>query len=211
MTVPKGRGRQRSSESEEAILKATLQLLKEKPLRDITVDAIARKAGVGKMTIYKWWPSKAYVALDAFRKKMNRVVVMPDTGDTEKDLAELLYSIMSFYISPTGRIFSQFLAESQSDPEFAALFRERFLKPRRESAGAFLDRAIKQGVIDRTLNREILLDLIFGPMVFRLMAGHAPLNRAESDAMILTLLRGIRSNQPRVKRASGNKAVVSQV
>jgi AcrR family transcriptional regulator len=211
MTDPKGRGRQRSSESEEAILKATLQLLKEKPLRDITVDAIARKAGVGKMTIYKWWPSKAYVALDAFRKKMNRVVAMPDTGDTERDLAELLYSIMSFYISPTGRIFSQFLAESQSDPEFAALFREHFLKPRRESAGAFLDRAMKQGVIDRTLNREILLDLIFGPMVFRLMAGHAPLNRAESDAMISTLLRGIRGKAPRLKRASGDKTVVSQV
>ena len=211
MTDPKARGRQRSSESEEAILKATLQLLKEKPLRDITVDAIARKAGVGKMTIYKWWPSKAYVALDAFRKKMNRVVAMPDTGDTERDLAELLYSIMSFYISPTGRIFSQFLAESQSDPEFAALFREHFLKPRRESAGAFLDRAMKQGVIDRTLNREILLDLIFGPMVFRLMAGHAPLNRAESDAMISTLLHGIRSKAPRLKRASGDKAVVSQV
>jgi AcrR family transcriptional regulator len=211
MTDPKGRGRQRSSESEEAILKATLQLLKEKPLRDITVDAIARKAGVGKMTIYKWWPSKAYVALDAFRKKMNRVVAMPDTGDTERDLAELLYSIMSFYISPTGRIFSQFLAESQSDPEFAALFREHFLKPRRESAGAFLDRAMKQGVIDRTLNREILLDLIFGPMVFRLMAGHAPLNRAESDAMISTLLHGIRSKAPRLKRASGDKTVVSQV
>jgi len=211
MTDPKARGRQRSSESEEAILKATLQLLKEKPLRDITVDAIARKAGVGKMTIYKWWPSKAYVALDAFRKKMNRVVAMPDTGDTERDLAELLYSIMSFYISPTGRIFSQFLAESQSDPEFAALFREHFLKPRRESAGAFLDRAMKQGVIDRTLNREILLDLIFGPMVFRLMAGHAPLNRAESDAMISTLLHGIRGKAPGRKRASGDKAVVSQV
>jgi AcrR family transcriptional regulator len=211
MTDPKGRGRQRSSESEEAILKATLQLLKEKSLRDITVDAIARKAGVGKMTIYKWWPSKAYVALDAFRKKMNRVVVMPDTGDTERDLAELLYSIMSFYISPTGRIFSQFLAESQSDPEFAVLFREHFLKPRRESVGAFLDRAMKQGVIDRTLNREILLDLIFGPMVFRLMAGHGALNRAESDAMISTLLRGIRSTAPRSKRASGDKAVVSQV
>jgi hypothetical protein len=66
-------------------------------------------------------------------------------------------------------------------------------------------------VIDRTLNREILLDLIFGPMVFRLMAGHAPLNRAESDAMIATLLCGIRSKAPRPKRASGDKAVVSQV
>jgi AcrR family transcriptional regulator len=211
MTDSKGRGRHRSSESEEAILKATLQLLKEKPLRDVTVDAIARKAGVGKMTIYKWWPSKAYVALDAFSKKMNRVIVMPDTGDRERDLAELLYSIMSFYMSPTGRIFSQFLAESQSDPEFAALFRERFLKPRREMAGAFLDRAMKEGAIDHTLNREIVLDLIFGPMVFRLMAGHGALNRAASDAMISTLLRGIRGEARRPKRASDDRAVAIQV
>lgn len=210
MTDLKGRGRQRSSESEEAILKATLQLLKQKPLRDITVDEIARKAGVGKMTIYKWWPSKAYVALDAFRKKMNKVVVMPDTGDTERDLAELLYSIMTFYMSPTGRIFSQFLAESQSDPEFAALFREHFLKPRREAAGQFLDRAMKRGDIDRTLSREILLDLIFGPMVFRLMAGHGALNKTEADAMISTLLRGIRSKTPRTKRASGEESSISR-
>src|SRR5271166_4014337 len=102
MTDVKGRGRQRSTESEEAILTATLQLLKEKPLRDITVEAIALKAGVGKMTIYKWWPSKAYVALDAFRETMNKAIVLPDTGDTERDLAELLYSIMRFYSSSTG-------------------------------------------------------------------------------------------------------------
>src|SRR5258708_9801490 len=148
MTELKSRGRQRSSESEEAILTATLHLLKEKPLRDITIEAIAQKAGVGKMTIYKWWPSKAYVALDAFRKTTNKIVPIPDTGDVERDLAELLRLNMSFYSSSTGRIFGQFLAESQSDPEFAALFRERFLKPRREAVGEFLDRAMKRGEID---------------------------------------------------------------
>jgi len=62
MTKSGNRGRQRCEESEEAILSATLHLLKEKPLRDITIEEIARKAGVGKATIYKWWPSKAYVA-----------------------------------------------------------------------------------------------------------------------------------------------------
>jgi AcrR family transcriptional regulator len=191
MTELKSRGRQRSSESEEAILTATLQLLMEKPLRDITVEAIAAKAGVGKMTIYKWWPSKAYVALDAFREKMNKVIVIPDTSDVERDLAELLHSLMRFYSSSTGRIFGQFLAESQSDPEFAALFRERFLNPRREACGELLDRAIKRGEIDPTLDREVVLDLIFGPMVLRLMAGHGPLGKTEADAMISILLRGI--------------------
>jgi AcrR family transcriptional regulator len=60
------RGRPRSVESERAIMRATLQLLEKHPLRDLTIEAIARKAGVGKATIYKWWPSKAYVALDTF-------------------------------------------------------------------------------------------------------------------------------------------------
>src|ERR1700679_3711318 len=121
----------RSSESEEAILTATLELLKVRPLRDITIEAIAAKAGVGKMTIYKWWPSKAYVALDAFTRKMNRTIPNPDTGDAESDLAELLGSLMSFYSNPTGQILRQFIAESQSDPGFAASLRERFLNPRR--------------------------------------------------------------------------------
>jgi len=205
MTELKSRGRQRSSESEEAILAATLQLLKEKPLRDITVEAIARKAGVGKMTIYKWWPSKAYVALDAFLKTMNKMVVIPDTGEAERDLAELLGSIMSFYSSPTGRIFGQFLAESQTDREFAALFLERFMRPRREVVGVVLDRAMKRGEIDDTLDRELVLDFMFGPMVLRLMIGHCPLNKAVAKAMISTLLRGIGSTTPKAKRAPGRK------
>jgi AcrR family transcriptional regulator len=206
MTELKSRGRQRSSESEEAVLTATLQLLKELPLRDITIEAIARKAGVGKATIYKWWPSKAYVALDAFRRKMNKMVLAPNTGSAERDLTEQLRSVIRFFTSPTGRIFSQFLAEAQSDPEFAALFRERFLKPRRETAGSILDRALKRGEIDSTLDREIVLDLIYGPAIFRLMAGHGPLNNEEADAMISTLFRGIRSGNPNNARTSRTKA-----
>jgi AcrR family transcriptional regulator len=202
MTEPKSRGRQRSVESEKAILSATLQLLKEKRLRDITIEAIAQRAGVGKMTIYKWWPSKAYVALDAFKETTNKMIVIPDTGDAERDLAELLRSSMSFYSSATGRIFGEFLVESQSDPEFAALFRERFLKPRRDATRKILDRAMKRGEIDHTLDQEVILDLIFGPMVFRMMASHGPLNKTEADAMISIVLRGIVSRAPETKRTS---------
>jgi AcrR family transcriptional regulator len=205
MTESKTRGRQRSTESEEAILTATLQLLKEKPLREITIEAIARKAGVGKMTIYKWWPSKTYVALDAFKKTINKMIVAPDTGDTERDLAELLRSAMSSYSTATGRIFGQFLAECQTDPEFAALFRERFMKPRREATREILNRAVKRGEIDPKLDQETIIDLIFGPMVFRLMAGHGPLNKTEADAMISILLRGIGCRPAITRRASGNK------
>src|ERR1700761_2019933 len=127
-TKPQSRGRPRSEESEEAILAATIQLLSERPLRDISMDEIARKAGVGKATIYKWWPSKAYVALDAFLRKSNQMIPTPDTGSVRRDILEQLRSAMVFYTSPAGRVLGQFVAESQIDQEFASLFRKRFLK-----------------------------------------------------------------------------------
>jgi AcrR family transcriptional regulator len=187
----KSRGRQRSEESQEAIFAATLRLLKKKPLRDITIEEIARKAGVGKATIYKWWPSKAYVALDAFLRKMNRMVPNPDTGSAETDLKEQIHYLATFYTSPTGRIFGQFLAEGQSEPEFANLLRERFLKPRREIAGVILDRARKRGEVDPDLDRDLVLDLIYGPVMYRLLVMQEPFERERTDRLVSTLFRGL--------------------
>jgi AcrR family transcriptional regulator len=190
-TASKSRGRQRSEESEDAILCAMLQLLKKKPLRDISIEEIARTAGVGKATIYKWWPSKAYVALDAFLRKINRMVPTPDTGSAEADLKEQLYYLTAFYASPTGRIFGQFVAEAQNDSEFASLLRDRFMKPRREIAGVILDRAVKRGEIDRTLDRDLILDLIYGPIIYRLMVLQSPFEHQRANAMVSALFRGI--------------------
>src|ERR1700749_1812908 len=102
------RGRPRSEESEVAILDTTIQLLSQRPLRDISIEEIARKANVGKATIYKWWPSKAYVALDAFLKKINRMVPTPDTGSVRRDILEQCRSLIAFCKSPAGRILCRF-------------------------------------------------------------------------------------------------------
>ncbi len=185
------RGRPRSEESEEAILAATLQLLTEKPLRDISMEEIAREAGVGKATIYKWWPSKAYVALDAFLRTTNRMVPTPDTGSVRRDILERIRSLVVFYKSPAGHIMGQFVAEAQSDEEFASLFRERFLKPRRDATGVIFDRGVRRGEIDRNLDRELVLDLIHGPAIYRLMVGHAPLEDKMADEMVSILFGGL--------------------
>ena len=192
VTASKTRGRQRSEESEDAILCATLQLLKTRPLRDISIEEIARKAGVGKATIYKWWPSKAYVALDAFLRKLNRMVPNPDTGSAEADLKEQIHYLATFYTSPTGRIFGQFLAEAQSDREFACLLRERFMKPRREIAGVIFDRAVRRGEVDASLDRDLVLDLIYGPVLYRLLIVQSPFGRKRVDALVSTLFQGLR-------------------
>ena len=196
----KSRGRQRSEESEEAILKATLLLLKKKPLRDVTIEEIARSAGVGKATIYKWWPSKAYVALDAFTRNMTRSVPIPDTGSAESDFKQQLYSLYAFYASKAGRILRQFMAEALSDEEFASLFRERFLKRRREAVGVIFDRAVKRGEIGSNLDRELVMDMIYSPGIFRLLVEHAPFDRKAADSIISTLYRGLRISSAKTKK-----------
>lgn len=200
-TVPaesaKNRGRRRSEKSKKAILSAVVDLAAEMPLRDITIQAIARKAGVGKATIYKWWPSKACVALDAFVEKLIRQVPIPDTGSAEEDFKQHIYAWAKFCLSPAGSIFLQFIAEAQSDREFASLLRERFIKPRREFVGVIIDRAIERGEIDRSLDRDLILDLVFGPATYLLLTQRAPFNRQRADAIISTLFRGLWSESAR--------------
>jgi len=205
---PKGRGRHRSLEAEAAILKAALYLLERKPLRKVTADAIAERAGVSKATIYKWWSNKSLVALDAFLAGMTERVAMPDTGSAERDFTEQLQSVMDFYASPLGRLFGQFIAEGQSDPEFLALFRERFLYPRRDAARIMWRRGVDRGDICDKIDLEIVLDLIYGPMIFRLLAGHGSLSGEESAIMVKTIFQGLRRQGQEFMDASGQPSVV---
>jgi AcrR family transcriptional regulator len=198
---PKRRGRQRSEESEEAILSAITALLRDKPLRDISIEEIARKAGVGKATIYKWWPSKAYIAFDAFSKKLTEMVPIRDTGSAERDFKEQLRSLFTFFDTPAGLVFRHFLAEGQVDGEFASLFRDRFIKPRREMIGVIFDRAVERGQIRRGLDREVILDLIYGPGFYRILIRHEPLGRKTVDEMVSALFQGLRNMPPAPNRS----------
>jgi len=189
---PKKRGRHRSLEAKTAILKATLQLLERESLRKVTADAIAKRAGVSKATIYKWWPNKSMVALDAYLAGMTERVAMPDTGSAEEDFTEQLKSLTAFYTSTLGRLFCQFIAEGQSDPGFLASFRERFLYARRDAARIMWRRGVDRGEIRSAVDGEIVLDLIYGPTIFRLLAGHGSLNDSESEAMVAAVFGGLR-------------------
>jgi AcrR family transcriptional regulator len=206
-TEHKPRGRRRSVVAESAILKATLHLLERQPLRKVTADAIARRAGVSKATIYKWWPNKSLVALDAYLAGMSEQVIMPNTGSAQLDFSTQLKSVMAFYMSPLGRLFGQFLAEGQSDPTFLALFRERFLYARRNAARVMWQRGVERGEIRKDVNSELVLDLIYGPMIFRLLAGHGSLAESESEALVETVFSGLKRQGQRPARSLQKKAM----
>jgi AcrR family transcriptional regulator len=178
-------------------LNATLQLLATRPLRDVSMEAIAEKAGVSKATIYKWWPSKANVALAAFLGRMQQDVEPIDTGSARQDFLHQVKSLIRFYSGRTGHIFGQFMAECQADPEFASIFREQLLLPRRDAVRSIWRRGVDRGEIAPDIDSDIVLDLVYAPMAYRFLAGHAPLNDREAGRLIDAVFDGIDAGRPR--------------
>lgn len=196
LSEPKRRGRQRSVAAQSAVLTAASHLLEKNCLCKVTTDAIALLSGVSKATIYKWWPNKTLVALDAFLMRMTDTVPTPDTGSARKDFTEQVKSLIVFYASPAGKAFCQFIAEGQSDPSFLELFRERFLKSRRNDIRIIWQRGVARGEIRGDIDSEVALDLIYGPIIYRLLVGHNPLNAREAKALVSAVFSGIQIAVP---------------
>ena len=191
MDEPKKRGRQRSTVAETAVLKATMELLEDRPLSSVTAEDIASKAGVSKATLYKWWPNKSRIALDAFLAQMAEDVPIPDTGSARLDFIGQLKSAIRFYTSPRGRVLSQFIAEGRSDPELLKEFQKRFQGPRRKVLQVMWERGVARGELRADINAATVIDLLFGPIVYRLMTEHGPLNDAAAEMLVEVVFSGI--------------------
>jgi AcrR family transcriptional regulator len=142
----------------------------------VSMDAVAERAGVSKATIYRWWPSKEVLAVDALLEWASAGVGDHDTGSLRGDqLASILPWVRMIRRQPFGGVVAALLAEAQSDPEFAEHYRERFVEKRRGPGQAALRRAMARGEAPADLDVELALDLVYGPIYHRLLHGHAPL------------------------------------
>lgn len=171
---PPKRGRPRSDAAHEALLKATAELLMSIGLDDITMDGIAAKAEVSKATIYKWWPNKLALALEAFGDRMAQRITIPDTGDARTDFTQELEAVMAYYQSTEGKAFATLLAHSQGSPEAQDTFRAQFLDERRAVVSQIWHRGVERGELRADIDPDTAMDLIYGPAIFRLLTGHAP-------------------------------------
>ncbi len=192
-TQPKRRGRPRSEKAHTAILGAASELLLEHGLETVSMDEVAERAGVSKATIYRWWPSKETLALDALYHEWDTArLEPPDTGSLRADLLALLQPwIRRIRARPYGRVVAELVAEAQTDPEFASIYHARFVTPRREPARALLQRAIDRGELPPESDVELALDLVYGPLYHRLLHGHAPLNDRFVKDVVGTVLAGL--------------------
>jgi AcrR family transcriptional regulator len=186
------RGRPRSQEADRAILAATADLLASRGLAAISIEEIAARAGVGKATIYRRWPSKGLLALDAFVASFQAQQPLPDTGTLRGDMiAALTLWVRAVTETAMGAMLTGLIAEAQHDPSLRAAWRERVLEPLRSQHRIMLDRAIARGEIAATVDREVVLDLFFGAAQHRLLLGHLPLSDAFIAEVVDVILDGI--------------------
>jgi AcrR family transcriptional regulator len=193
LAEPAPRGRPRSAKAHEAILEAAAGLLLEHGLAAVSMDAVAARAGVSKATIYRWWPTKETLALDALYAEWTLAAPVPkDTGSLRGDLIELLSPWVRLVAAqPYARVIAALLANTRTDPAFAAEYRRRVIEPRRGQAREIFRRAIERGEVPADLDLEVALDLIYGPLYLRLLQDHAPLDDGFVRAAVDMVIAGV--------------------
>ena len=186
------RGRPRSEKARHAILEAAAELLLLRGLGAVSMDAVAERAGVSKATIYRWWPSKEMLALDALLDWAATSAPARDTGSLRGDLLALVRPwVREIKRQPFGRVIAALVTEAQSDPQFAEAYRTHFGEPRREAMRAAFARAADRGDVPADLDVEVAVDLIYGPLYHRLLHGHAPLTGQFAQDVVDMALAGI--------------------
>lgn len=183
-------GRPRSEPARIAILRSTLKLLGANGFSDLTIESVAAYAGVGKATVYRWWPNKAALIADAFASSTTRKLHFPDTGSVRTDMSQQMRQLIKIFLSRRGRIVSAILAAGQSDKDVIAAFRERFMKPRRQEAYATLRRGMARGELREDVDMDLLLDSLYGPIYMRFLIRHDKLTPEFVDRLCELVLSG---------------------
>lgn len=177
------RGRPVSQRSRAAALAAAQGLLVQRGYTGMTIDEVARRSGVSKATIYKHWPDGFHLAVEAFGDLVTDTVPTRDTGDAQADLRDQFERLAVFYASPEGIIAMQLIAAAVTQADGPAMVRDRFFRRRRSGTEALVERGKRAGQVRTDLDTGLIVDLLFGPVIFRLFNGRGPLNRSEARAV----------------------------
>ncbi|MGW4275765.1 TetR/AcrR family transcriptional regulator [Streptomyces seoulensis] len=165
-------GNRRDEAARLAVLHAADDLLVEHGFGALTVEAIARRAGVAKQTIYRWWPSKVEILLDTLIEDSAKRLPVPALEPTAETVRGYLHDFARFLTDdPAGKVLLALVAQAQHDPATAERLQERYLRPRRDQERDMLTRASAAGEITPALDPDTTLDAVVGPLVYRALTG----------------------------------------
>jgi AcrR family transcriptional regulator len=184
-------GRPRSERARLATLEAAADLLVEGGLPAATMEAVAARAGVSKVTIYKWWPSRGAVAVDAYFHRFDETYSYVDTGDVAADLTTQVRLLLHSFQGRAGEIMAELIGQAQSDPSMAETLRRVWLLPRREATATVLRRAVDRSQIRPDVDIPTVMDQLYAPLYWRLLMGHRGLDDELADQLVRNTLEGV--------------------
>ncbi|WP_173142336.1 TetR/AcrR family transcriptional regulator [Kibdelosporangium persicum] len=193
----------RSETARRAILTAALDLVGKVGYAKLTIEGIATAAGVGKQTIYRWWPSKGALLFDAFLTlttggQEEQAAALPDTGDLAADMKLILRATVNELNDPRYDLPMRALhTEIVLDPALAADYAKRLDEPLRELKKNRLRSAQRAGQVAEDVDLDVAVDMLFGPILNRWLQRSGPLTPDYADQVVDTALRGLRPREAR--------------
>lgn len=188
-------GRPRSPRIHEAILRAAVELVLESGFKALSMDAIAARAGVGRMTIYRRWPNKAAIIMDAFVARVDPNTLFLQAKTFEDSIRLQMRTMAKAFRGKDGYLIRALLAEAQLDPELAAALRERWTMPRRRMAVEYFEEGKRKGLLRADVDSNAMIDILYAPIYYRLQMGTGPLTDAYIDEIFAHAMQGLRRSR----------------
>jgi AcrR family transcriptional regulator len=187
----RGRGRPRDEATRRRILKAALHLMDETSFTQVTMEAIAEQAGASKTTVYRWWPNKAQLAIEAFREAVAPELPLRDTGSLRADLTAQMQNFARVLSGRGGRMLRSFLVAARCDPEVADAFRAMWSNPRRAEAKAMLRQKQANGQLRKDADLDLVLDSLYGPLYYRFLVKNELPSQKYAESLAALVIQGI--------------------
>jgi AcrR family transcriptional regulator len=187
----RGPGRPRDEEVRKRLLKAAGDLLEEVGFGSVTVDLIAERAGASKATVYRWWPNKASVLIEAFRDAVSPNFPFSDTGSLSRDISNQLCRFAKFLQTGRGKLLAAVVVGAQRDREVAAALRDYWIAPLRKRGTAVLDGYRKRGELPAEIDLDMVQDMMYAPLYYNLLTGYSPITEKYAEMLTEALLNGV--------------------
>jgi len=203
---PRGRPPGTAATAHDAILDAVYALLQEKSVRDLTIEEVAKRAGVGKPTIYRWWPSKAALVMDMFEERVAPQFRVSDAVTAEATIRRHVTLLIRLLNGFFGKVSAEIIAEGQSEPDVLREYRERYVLKRRALSHEVIQRAKASGEFREDMDPQLLIDMVYAPIYYRLLVGHEKLDRRFGDALVDCVMACAKQSSPSSPRATRRRA-----
>jgi AcrR family transcriptional regulator len=193
----RGPGRPRCQDTRQSILRAAYEMFEEGEDQPFTIEAVARRSGAAKTTIYRWWPSKGALAIEAFLAIAEKRSAFPETGSALADLRTQVKLLARLLRGRAGRLVAGIIAEAQSDPETKKAFMDGYIRPRRLSAARLIEHGMASGELRPGLDIETVCDALYGPLYMRLLLKTGLGDDSAINQLVDIVLDGIRATPAR--------------